>query len=128
MKKFLFLSLCLAAVAAYADDAKNEWHNTTLSDATIEKIQAAKYDYKKCVGDEMQKPAYQQQDTRNATDAIMKQCESILAKMREVYTDAEVPGVIADRHLKQMRMQTTREALQGMMFSAASRKAGNQQQ
>jgi hypothetical protein len=128
MKKFIFLSLCLAAVAAYADDAKNEWHNTTLSDATIEKIQAAKYDYKKCVGDEMQKPAYQQQDTRNATDAIMKQCESILAKMREVYTDAEVPGVIADRHLKQMRMQTTREALQGMMFSAASRKAGNQQQ
>jgi hypothetical protein len=125
MKKFLFLSLCLAAVAAYADDAKNEWHNTTLSDATIEKIQAAKYDYKKCVGDEMQKPAYQQQDTRNATDAIMKQCESILAKMREVYTDAEVPGVIADRHLKQMRMQTTREALQGMMFSAASRKASN---
>ena len=125
MKKFLFLSLCLAAVAAYADDAKNEWHNTTLSDATIEKIQAAKYDYKKCVSDEMQKPAYQQQDTRNATDAIMKQCESILAKMREVYTDAEVPGVIADRHLKQMRMQTTREALQGMMFSAASRKASN---
>ncbi len=58
----------------------------------------------------------------------MKQCESILAKMREVYTDAEVPGVIADRHLKQMRMQTTREALQGMMFSAASRKAGSQQQ
>ena len=127
MKKFLFLSLCLAAGTAYADDAKNEWHNTTLSDATIEKIQAAKYDYKKCVSDEMQKPAYQQQDTRNATDTIMKQCEPLLAKMREVYTDAEVPGVIADRHLKQMRMQTTREALQGMMFSAASRKADSPQ-
>ena len=128
MKKFLFLSLCLAAGTAYSDDAKNEWHNTTLSDATIEKIQAAKYDYKKCVSDEMQKSDYQQQDTRNATDAIMKQCESILAKMREVYTDAEVPGVIADRHLKQMRMQTTREALQGMMFFEAARKAGSQQQ
>ena len=128
MKKILFLVLLLSAATAYSDDAKNEWHNTTLSDATIEKIQAAKYEYKKCVGGEMQKLAYQEQDTRKATDAIMKQCEPFLAKMREVYTDAEVPGVIADRHLKQIRLQTTREALQGMMFSEAARKAGNQPQ
>ena len=128
MKKILFLSLLLSAATAYSDDVKNEWHNTTLSDATIEKIQAAKYEYKKCVGDEMQKSVYQEQDSRKATDAIIKQCEPILAKMRVVYTDAEVPGVISDRHLKQMRMQTTREALQGMMFSEAARKAGNQPQ
>ena len=128
MKKILFLSLLLSAGAAYSDDAKNEWHNTTLSDATIEKIQAAKYEYKKCVGGAMQKSADQQQDTRKATDAIMKQCEPVLAKMRVVYADAKVPGVIADRHLRQMRMQTTREALQGMMFSEAARKAGSQPQ
>ena len=126
-QKFLFLSLLLSTGSAFSDDAKNEWHNTTLSDATIEKIQAAKYEYKKCIGGEMQKSVYQEQDSRKATDAIMKQCEAILSKMREVYTEAEVPGVIADRHLKQMRLQTTREALQGMMFSEASRKAGNQQ-
>ena len=128
MKKILFLSLLLAAGTANSDDAKNEWHNTTLSDATIEKIQAAKYEYKKCVGDEMQKSSYQQQDSRNATEAVIKQCEPVLAKMRQIYTDAEVPGVVADRHLKQMRMQTTREALQGMMFSEAARKAGNKPQ
>ncbi len=127
MKNILFLSLLLSTGSAFSDDAKNEWHNTTLSDATIEKIQAAKYEYKKCIGGEMQKSVYQEQDSRKATDAIMKQCEAILSKMREVYTEAEVPGVIADRHLKQMRLQTTREALQGMMFSEASRKAGNQQ-
>ena len=126
MKKILFLALLLSTGSAFSDDAKNEWHNTTLSDATIEKIQTAKYEYKKCVGSEMQKSVYQGQDSRKATDAIMKQCEAILSKMREVYTQAEVPGVIADRHLKQMRLQTTREALQGMMFSEASRKAGNQ--
>ena len=126
MKHILFLALLLSTGSAFADDAKNEWQNTTLSDATIEKIQAAKYEYKKCVGGEMQKSVYQGQDSRKATDAIMKQCEAILSKMREVYTEAEVPGVIADRHLKQMRLQTTREALQGMMFSEASRKAGNQ--
>ena len=125
MKNSLLLSLLLFSVTAFSDDAKNEWHNTTLSEVTIEKIQSAKYDYKKCVGDEMQKSAYQQQDTRKAIDAIMKQCEAILAKMRTVYTEAKVPEVIADRHLKQIRLQTTREALQGMMFSEASRKAGN---
>ncbi len=116
--------LLLSATSVMAEDTKNEWVNTTLTDATIEKVQAAKYVYKKCVGDEMQKSSYQQQDTRNATEAIIKQCEPHLAKMRDVYADAKVPGVISDRHLKQLRMQTTREALQGMMFSEASRKTG----
>ncbi len=125
MKKILFLTLLLSAVTAFADDAKNEWHNTTLSDATIKKIQAAKYEYKKCVVDEMQKPVYQEQESRRATEEIMKQCESVLSKMREVYFDEKVPEIIADRHLKQMRMQTTRDALQGMMFSEAARKSGN---
>ena len=59
MKNILFLSLLLSTGTAFSDDAKNEWHNTTLSDATIEKIQVAKYEYKKCVGGEMQKSAYQ---------------------------------------------------------------------
>ena len=124
MKKILFAGVLLFAGIVFEDDAKNEWHNTVLTDATIEKVQAAKFEYKKCVGDEMQKSSYQDQDSRKATDAIMKQCESILAKMRVVYTEAKVPEVISDRHLKQIRMQTTREALQGMMFSEASRKAG----
>lgn len=128
MKQILFLCLLLSAATAYSDDAKNEWHNTTLSEATIEKIQAAKFEYKKCVSDEMQKSAYQQQDSRNATETIIKQCESVLAKMREVYTDAEVPGAMADRHLKQLRLQTTRDVLQNMMFSEASRKAVNKPQ
>ncbi|MFA6052222.1 MAG: hypothetical protein WC762_06485 [Methylobacter sp.] len=126
MKKILFLTLLLSAVTAFADDAKNEWHNTTLSDDTIKKIQDAKYQYKKCVVDEMKKPVYQEQESRRATDEIMKQCESVLSQMREVYLAEKVPDVIADRHLKQMRMQTTRNALQGMMFNEAARKSGQQ--
>ena len=124
MKKFLCSLLLLSATTAMAEDTKNEWINTTLSDCTIEKVQTAKYAYKKCVSDEMQKSTYQQQDTRNATETIIKQCEPILAKIRDVYLDAKVPGVISDRHLKQLRMQTTREVLQGMMFSEATRKSG----
>ena len=125
MKKFLCSLLLLSATTAMAEDTKNEWINTTLTDGTIEKVQTAKYAYKKCVSDEMQKSTYQQQDTRNATETIIKQCEPILAKIRDVYLDAKVPGVISDRHLKQLRMQTTREVLQGMMFSEATRKSGH---
>lgn len=128
MKKTLLFILMMSAQTAFSDEAKNEWQNTTLSDETIEKIQAAKYEYKKCVSDEMQKPTYQQQDSRNGTEAVIKQCEPVLAKMREVYIGADVPAVVADRHLKQMRLQTTRDVLQNLMFSEAARKAGNKPQ
>ena len=72
----------------------------------------------------MQKPAYLNMDSRNATDEIIKHCEPVLAKIREVYLAEKVPGIIADRHLRQMRMQITRNVLQGLMFEQASRKAG----
>jgi len=126
MKKILFLTVLLSTVTAFADDAKNEWQNTTLSDATIKKIQEAQYQYKKCVSAEMQKPSNQELESRKATEAIMKQCESVLSQMREVYLAEKVPEIIADRHLRQMRMQTTRNVLQGMMFGEAAKRSGQQ--
>ncbi|NOT12882.1 MAG: hypothetical protein HOP23_13795 [Methylococcaceae bacterium] len=124
MKKLLFLTLLLSAVTIYANDSKTEWTNTELTDATIKKIQEAQFQYKKCVAEEMQKPAYKDIDTRKATDQVIKQCEPVLAKMREVYIGEKVPGAIADRHLKQMRIRVTRSALQELMFSEAARKSG----
>ncbi|HEY8158278.1 MAG TPA: hypothetical protein VIF10_06195 [Methylobacter sp.] len=126
MKKILFFTILLSTSAVLADDAKNEWQSTTLSDATIKKIQDAQYQYKKCVAGEMQKPTYQELESRRATDAIMKQCEPVLSQIHEVYLAEKVPTTIADRHLKQIRMQTTRNALQGMIFSEAARKSGQQ--
>lgn len=124
MKKILFLTILLSTAAAFADDAKNEWQNTTLSDTTIKKIQDAQYQYKKCVAGEMQKTSYQDQESRRATEEIIKQCESVLSQIRNVYLAEKVPDVVADRHLKQLRIQTTRNVLQGMMFNEAARKAG----
>ena len=72
----------------------------------------------------MQRPVHLEQGSRQATEEIMRQCEPLLSQMREIYLAEKVPGVIADRHLKQIRMQTTRNALQGMMFSEAARKSG----
>ena len=124
MKKFFFLAVLLSSVLAHANDPKNEWHNTTLTEATIKKIQESQYQYKKCVAEEMQKPAYQGLDSRKGAEQIVKQCEPVLAQIRAVYIAEKVPEVVADRHLKQMRMQTTRSAIQAMMFAEAARKSG----
>lgn len=126
MKQIIFLSLLLLSASAYAEESKDEWQNTTLSEDTMKKIQEARYQYKRCVGDEMQKPEYQTKESRVSTEAIIKHCEPGLAKMREIYIAEKVPETIADRHLKQMRIQTTRTALQGMMFSEAARKSSQQ--
>lgn len=126
MKKFLFLALLLSAAAVSADDPKNEWHNTTLSDATIKKIQEVSYEYKKCVSAEMQKPAYRDMDIRKGAEQVVKQCELVLAKVRGIYLEEKVPEVVADRHLKQMRLQSTRSVIQTMMFAEAARKSGQQ--
>lgn len=124
MKIILLSALILSSVAAYADDPKNDWHNTTLSEATIKKIQEAQYQYKKCVVDEMKLTAHVKQDVKAGTVAIVKKCENVLADMRKVYVAEKVPEIIADRHLKQMRMQTTRDVLKQLMFAEAARKAG----
>jgi len=126
MKHILTLAFLIISSLASANDAKNDWHATSLTEVTIQKIQQSQYQYKKCVMAEMQKKGYFDIDTRNATEAIVKQCEPVLAKMRQVYLDEKVPPVIADRHLKKMRINITRRVLKQMMFVEAARKAGSQ--
>lgn len=124
LPKAALMAAVLFSISAFAETTDGEWQNTVLTEATIKKVQAAKLDYKKCVGEQMQKPAYLDMDSRKATEEIIKQCEPALAKMREVYLAEKVPGEIADRHLRQIRIQNTRNALQGMIFAQAARKAG----
>lgn len=119
----LFTSLLFLAVAK-AETSADEWQNTTISDATIKKIQEAKYEYKKCISEQMQKPAYLDMDSRKATEEILKLCEPMLGKMRETYLTEKIPAIMADRHLRQVRVQTTRKLLQEMIFAQAGRAAG----
>lgn len=123
-KILLLLAALLTSAGVFADDAKNEWHNTTLSDNTIAEIQKAQLHYKKCASDEMQKPAYKLLDIRLATDTVIKMCEPNLGKMREVYLAQKVPAIIADRHLKKMRIDITRAVLNNLMIAQAARKSG----
>jgi hypothetical protein len=124
MRTLFFLTVLLVSTAVFAEKASDEWQNTVLTDATIKKIQESKLEYKKCVGEQMQKSTYKDMDSRKATDDIIKQCEPTLSKMREVYLAEKMPGAIADRHLRQMRVQITRKVLEGLIFSQASRSAG----
>lgn len=122
MKKLFLIPLLIISTTSFAEEpSKDDWQNTSISEATIKKIQESKYVYKKCVADEMQKAPYQKQESRQATEAIVKQCENVLGKMRDVYIAEKVPEIIADRHLKQMRLQTTRLVLQDMMYNEAAR-------
>ncbi|OQW79864.1 MAG: hypothetical protein BVN35_00305 [Proteobacteria bacterium ST_bin11] len=124
MKYRLTVALMMVAGLACAEESKEEWSETTLKDETIQKIQQAQYTYKKCVVDTMQKPEFAKMESRNATDVIIKSCEPTLGEIRKVYADAEVPGVVADRHLKKMRIQVTRNLLQQLMYAEAAKKAG----
>mgnify|MGYP001407188863 CR=1 FL=1 len=127
MKQLFFITMLLFTANTYAAvDAKNDWDGTSLSDDLIKKIQEAQYQYKKCVSDEMQKPEYQTLESKESTGKIIKQCEPSLAKMRAIYLAEKVPGEVADRHLKKMRIQTIRNVLQNMMYGEAARKAGQQ--
>ena len=124
MKHILLLALLVSSTLIYAKDTKNEWNATSLTEETIKKIQQSQFQYKKCVMTEMQKKGYLKIESRSATDAIIKQCENVLSQMRTVYTDVKVPGVIADRHLKKMRISITRRVLKQLMFAEAARAAG----
>jgi hypothetical protein len=128
MKPVLFLIFLLASSYVCAEEAtapvKDEWQDTTLSDAVIQKIQKAQYNYKKCVVDAMRKPDVAKLESRHATDAVIRECEPVLSEIRTVYIDAGVPGVLADRHLKKMRIQVTRNVLQELMYAEAAKKAG----
>ena len=126
MKSYLLILLLACSSVVAAEEVADEWNATKLTDETIQKIQQAQFNYKKCVTDTMVKPENSKLESRNATDVVIRACEPVLADMRKVYTDVEVPGVIADRHLKKLRIQVTRKVLQELMYAEAARKAGAQ--
>lgn len=130
MRPVFFFILFLSSSWTFAEGtnaavSKEEWQETTLSDEVIHKIQAAQFSYKKCAADEMHKPENVKLEIRNATDVIIKRCEPALSETRKVYIDAQVPHIVADRQLKKLRIQVTRNVLQELMYSEAAKKAAH---
>jgi pyridoxal/pyridoxine/pyridoxamine kinase len=115
----------MAQETAKPEAPKEEWHETTLSEATIHNIQQAQFSYKKCVVDAMRKPQTATLESRHATDAVIRACEPVLGDIRKVYLDNNVPGIVADRHLKKLRIQVTRKVLEELMYAEAAKSVGH---
>lgn len=124
MKQFLIIIILFYSGLLFAKDNKNQWQETLLTEKVIKKIQLSQWHYKKCINKEMIKSTHSKQKSRQATGAIIKQCEAQLAKMRGVYINSKIPEIIADRHLKKMRTQMTRHLLKVLMFKEATKQSG----
>jgi len=129
MKKLIFSLIYLLSFSAYAATEASankgeKWNGSSLSNEVISQVQQAKSTYKQCVYTEAQKKGYTKIDTRVATDAIMKQCEPSLGKIRAIFIKAGVPAISTDRFLKKTRVDLTRSILKSLMFAEATRKAG----
>ncbi|MBE0470684.1 MAG: hypothetical protein IBX55_14395 [Methyloprofundus sp.] len=128
MKKALLFVLCVLSLPALAAEktqpSGETWNGSELSEATIKQVQADKYSYTQCIYKEAQKQGYQKIDSRVATDAVMKQCENELAKIRTTFIDSGVPPIITDRFLKKTRIEMTRQILKSLVFAEAARKTG----
>ena len=122
---FVLIFYCLVAaqpvMAEETRAAVERWEPTTLSEATIQKVQGAKHHYLQCIAKAVKEERYQKLDTRVATDAILKSCETSLSAIREAFLSEKVPASVADRYLKRTRTQTARSVLENMMYAAASR-------
>jgi hypothetical protein len=124
MKYSIVAALLFVFGNAMAAESAQEWDGSVLKDETIQQIQKAQFTYKKCVTDQMQKPDMLSMESRHATDAIIKACEPTLGEMRKIYVDAGVPETIADRPLRKLRIQVTRNLLQELMYREAAKQAG----
>lgn len=125
MKAFFLIPLLMLALPlTAAENNKDQWQPTTLSEDTIKKVQQAKYKYMQCITAEVQKETYIKMDTRAATDKVIKKCEPSLANIRSVFLAEKVPSNIADRYLKMTRTQTARKVLEQFMYADAARKMG----
>jgi hypothetical protein len=128
MKKALLFALCVLSLQTIAAEKTQPsgatWTGSDLSEATINQVQTDKYNYTQCIYKEAQKQGYQKIDSRVATDAVMKQCEKELSKIRSTFTNSGVPGIVADRYLKKTRIDMTRKILKSLIFAEAARKSG----
>ncbi|HIA44454.1 MAG TPA: hypothetical protein EYO51_05000 [Methylococcaceae bacterium] len=123
-KLFLILSLFVPLYAHAVDDSPEKWQPTTLSDASIKKIQTAKHQYNQCISKEITGLNIGSLDVRDAAHHIIKSCEEKLSIIRQTFLDENVSTLLADRYLKMSRTQTTRTTLKHLMFLDAAKKMG----
>lgn len=113
--------LCFWVIAASAGAGEEEWQESVLKAATLEKVYKIANQYQRCMVEQLQGQANAEQDSRALTDSILKKCEPQLSPMREVFTAEKVPVEMADRYLKKTRIQAARRLIREVMAAQAQR-------
>ena len=113
----------LIVAAGPALSAPKTWQPTTLAPQTIEKTRTATQAYHVCLSNEIKSLQHARLDSRDATNVILKKCESELTPIRDALLAEQVPPKIADRFLFRKRNQAVRKLLQLMMFAESQREA-----
>ena len=123
MKRFILCVLGLLNMPVGLAVSAQTWQPTTLSSATIEKTRVATLAYHVCLDKEINAFRQIPMDSRDATNIILKKCESKLMPIRMALLAEQVPPKIADRLLRKRRNQALRKVFQLMMFAESQREA-----
>ena len=103
------------------EEIKQEWQPTTLSEATLEKVQAGVADYQKCLNDETRQHMKDPDDSRRVADLILGKCEARLTVVRKAFDAEQVPPVISDRYVRSKRSRGAQQVMKIVMAQEAAR-------
>ncbi len=111
----------MPASAAEEEAIKQEWQPTTLSDATLAKVNAGVEHYQTCLNDETRKHLQDKEDSRQVTDLILRNCEMKLTAVKAAFDGEKVPGVISDRYIRSKRSRAAQQVVKVVMQVQAER-------
>jgi hypothetical protein len=114
------LSAALLGLAHPAARADGEtWEPSTLSPATIDKVQASLKVYQQCANDETRAHLNDKMDSRKVTDLILKNCEDRLIPIKAAFDAEKVPDAISERYLRSKRSWAGQQILRVVMANQA---------
>ena len=118
------VALMLLIGAARAEESeviKQEWQPSTLSEQTLNKVNAGVEQYQTCLNDETRTHINDKDDSRRVTDLILRNCEAKLTVVKTAFDDEKVPGVISDRYIRSKRSRAAQQIVRVVMATQAQR-------
>lgn len=102
-------------------ELQQEWQPTTLSEATLAKVNQGVEAYQKCLNDETRAHYQDKDDSRRVTDLILRNCESRLTAITSAFDAEKVPGAISDRYVRSKRSRAAQQVVRVVMQAQAAR-------
>ncbi|BBL74840.1 hypothetical protein [Methylomagnum ishizawai] len=109
----------LLAFAATAHAEEGTWEPSTLSPATLDKVQASLKVYQQCVNDETRAHLNDKMDSRQVADLILRNCEDKLNGIKTAFDAEKVPAPISERYMRSKRSMAAQQILRVVMAHQA---------